>query len=144
MDTVLLVIKYLFFGFFGLIGVLIVAALLFGKRVITKWEYEAEFRNNRGREIGEFDIKMSRIDKEEPDFTQKTRFWLRHPDLKTHSTVRVWLNDLLILEGMVEKEGRVQLGKENQKNEISRPETGQLCKVECDGRELLVEAIRPD
>ncbi len=61
MESVVGVIKYLFYGFLALIAVLVVVAVVFGKRVIRKWEYEAEFRDASGREFGELELKMSRI-----------------------------------------------------------------------------------
>ena len=89
MEIVFDVIKYLVFGFFGLVGLLIVAALVFGKRIKKQWEFEAEFRDASGREFGEFDIEMSRIEKEEPDYTLKASFHMRHESLQLHQT-KAW------------------------------------------------------
>jgi hypothetical protein len=144
MEYIFPVLKYLFLGFFGLIGLLFVLALLFGKRMVTKWDYEADFLNDGGREIGEFEVKMSRIEKEEPEFTQKMSFRLRHPGLKVHSTVRVVLDGIVVMEGMVQNAGRVRLGKDNVRVQLEQPEAGQLCQVECDGTVLLEAPIRPD
>lgn len=144
MDLIFTVVKYAFFGFFGLIALLFVLALLFGKRVRTQWEYEADFRDDKRRKVGEFEVKLSRIEKEEEDFTQKVSFWLRHPALLPHATVRVWLDDVLALEGMVHNEGRIRMGNSNLQNQIAKPETGQLVKVECGGRKLFAAPMHPD
>ena len=82
METLFDIVKYAFFGFFGLILLLIVVVVLFGKRIRKQWEYEADFRDADGREFGEFEIELSRIEKEEPDFTLKAKFRMRHPALK--------------------------------------------------------------
>jgi len=91
---------------------LIVFALVFGKRVKKKWEYEAEFRDEAGREFGEFDIELSQIQKQEPGYTLKAEFHMRH-ELPGHlQTVQVFLDDLLMLEGEVTHAGRVRLGSD--------------------------------
>ena len=139
------IVKYLFLGFFGLIGLLFVLALLFGKRKITKWEYEAEFRDGRGREFGEFDIEMSRIEKEEPDFSFRAKFKMRHEALKLHQTVQVFLEDRLVLEGMVKEAGRVLLRQdEHLRTEITDAQVGQVCRIVCGGQELFREPILED
>lgn len=50
-------------SFFDLIAVLFIFALIFGKRKVKKWEFEAEFRDSSGREFGGFDIELSHIAK---------------------------------------------------------------------------------
>ena len=109
MDIVFTIVKYLIFGFFGLIGLLVVLALLFGKRIIKQWEFEAEFRDVKGREFGEFDIELSRIAKEETEDTFKAKFRMRHALLGAGQRVQVFLDDTLVLEGNVETEGRILL-----------------------------------
>lgn len=144
MEIVFTLAKYLFLGFFGLIGLLIVAALLFGDRIVKKWEYEAEFCNEDGREFGEFDIEMSRIEKKEPEYSLKARFRMRHEKLTLHSTVQVFLDDLLVLEGMVKHAGRILLTKENLQNVVTDAEAGQLCRIVCGGNELFTQELVPD
>jgi hypothetical protein len=87
---------------------------------------------------------MSRIEKDEPNFSLKAKFRMRHPSLSRLGIVQVYLDDLLILEGMVEKDGRIRLGKQNLQNEISEPPDGQFCRVVCGGEELFSQEIRPD
>lgn len=144
MEIVFTLIKYLFLGFFGLLGLLIVAALIFGDRIVKKWDYEAEFRNEDGREFGEFDIEMSKIEKKEAEYSLKAKFRMRHEKLALHSTVQVFLDDLLVLEGMVKNAGRILLTKENLQIEVTDAEAGQLCRIVCGGNELFAEELVPD
>lgn len=144
MEILFSITKYLAFGFFGLLGLFIVVALVFGDRIVTKWEYEAEFLDSKGKEFGEFDIKMSRVDKKEADFSLKTEFRMRHHLLTLHSTVQVFLDDLLVLEGMVREAGRINLALENLQNRVDDPRTGQICRVLCGGSEIATQEIVPD
>ena len=144
MEMVFAVIKYVFIGFFGLIGLLIVVAIVFGDKIVKKWEYEAEFRDDNGKEFGEFDIEMSRVEKKEPQFSLKAKFRMRHEALKLHATVQVYLDQLLVLEGMVSRAGRVRLTNEHLQNEITEAEAGQLCRIVCGGSELFSQELVPD
>jgi len=144
MELIFSILKYSVFGFFGLIGLLIVVVMVFGKRIDKKWDYEADFRDESGKEFGELDVEMSRIEKDEQDYSLKAKFRMRHPSLKRLATVQVFLDDLLILEGMVEKDGRIRLGKQNLQNEITDPPDGQLCRVVCGGEELFSQVMEPD
>lgn len=144
MESVVGVIKYLFYGFLALIAVLVVVAVVFGKRVIRKWEYEAEFRDASGRELGELELKMSRIEKEEPDFSLKVDFWLRHESLLPQQTVRVYLDEIPLLEGMVGESGRIRLGNQHLQTEIDEPVAGAMCRVECGGQEIAGAELLPD
>ena len=87
---------YAMFAVFGFIGLIFLLAMLFGRRVIKKWEYEAEFRGESGREIGDFEIELSKVDKQEPDFTVKVEFHFRNDAIKAGSTVQVLLDDRLV------------------------------------------------
>ena len=145
MEILFSLVKYAFVGFFGFIGLLVVLALVFGKRKITKWEYEADFNDARGREFGEFDIEMSRIEKEEPEFSLRASFRMRHEALKLHQTVQVWLEDQLVLEGMVRQAGRISLRQdEHLRTEITDARVGQICRIVCGGQELFREPILED
>ncbi|MDX1516769.1 MAG: hypothetical protein R3288_08015, partial [Woeseiaceae bacterium] len=112
METLFAVIEYFVIGFFALIGLLILAALLFGKRVRKQWEYEAEFRDANGREFGEFEIESSRIEKQEPDYTLKARFHLRHASLQPGQRIEIRLDDTPVLEGRVDTPGRIRMSKQ--------------------------------
>lgn len=144
MDVVFSVLKYLVFGFFGLIGLLFVLALLFGKRMIKQWEYEAEFHDDNGREFAEFDIELSRIAKQETEDTFKAKFRLRHASLEAGQRVQVFLDDTLVLEGMSEKPGRIVLGAEHIKVPLDTASAGQLCRVVYGGVERFSAAIVRD
>ena len=135
---------YVLYGFFGFLLIIFVLALLFGKRIKKKWEYEADFRDAGGREFGEFDIELSRIEKEEPDFSFKAKFKLRHASLDAGQNVQVYLDDLLVMEGAVESAGRIYLKDAAIVNAVSEAREGQVCRVVYGGRERFAEPIRPD
>lgn len=144
MELVFSVIKYLFLGFFGLVVTLFVLALIFGKRVVKQWEFEAKFRDENNREFGEFDIELSRIAKAETEDTFKATFKLRHTTLELGQRVQVYLDDDLVLEGNVETAGRVRLVEDNIKTALSSASTGQICRVVYGGLEQFSQEIIPD
>lgn len=136
--------KAVFFGVFGLVVALILMALVFGKRVRKQWDYEAEFRDEKGREFGEFDIESSRIEKKEADYTVKAKLRMRHPELTLHRAISVYVDDVLVLEGRVESEGRIMLGKGHLKNSVDSARAGQICRVASGETELFRAELRPD
>lgn len=144
MEILMMIAKYLFFGFFGLLGFVIVLAIVFGDRIKKKWEYEAEFHDDRGREFAEFDIEMSRIEKKEPDYSLKAKFKMRHASLAVHTSVQIFLDHLLVLEGMVKEEGRIRLNSQDLKVDSIDAQAGQMCRVICGGQEILAQEIVPD
>jgi hypothetical protein len=144
MDTLFSIVLYILYGFFGLILLLFVLAMLFGKRIKKKWEFEAEFRDAKGREFGEFDIEMSRVEKEEPDFSFKAEFKLRHESLEVGQRLQVYLDETLVMEGTVSAAGRIRLGQEAVVTEATDASAGQVCRVVYGGLEHFAEPIRPD
>lgn len=144
MESLFAVLKYLVFGFFGLILLLMVLAILFGKRIRTKWEYEADFLDDKGREFGEFEIEMSRIEKEEPDYTQKVKFRMRHPGLRAHASLQVYIDDLLVFEDRIEKDGRHVVMRSAPTRPVESVSSGQVCRVLVGGTELARAELRPD
>ena len=144
MDALFSIVVYILYGFFGFLLLLFLLAMLFGKRIKKKWEFEAEFRDGNGREFGELDIEMSRIEKEEPDFSFKAKFKLRHESLESGQRVQVFLDDLLIMEGKVETAGRILLREDAVVNEATEATAGQICRVVYGGLEHFSQAIRPD
>ena len=144
MEALFAVVKFLFLGFFGLIAVLVLLALVFGKRIRKQWEYEAEFHDADGREFGEFDIESSRVAKEEPDYTLKAKLRMRHTALALHASVQVFVEETLILEGRVETEGRVMLDSSHLKVSTASVNTGQGCRVLVGGAEIARAEMRPD
>ncbi len=137
------IIKYGIYGFFGLILLLVVVVIVFGKRIKKKWEFEADFRDADGQEFGEFEIELSRIEKEEPDYTLKTKFRMRHAALTRHSTVQVYIDKTLVFEQMVETEGRM-FARGVPVNPIGEVAAGQTCRVVVGGTELASAEFRPD
>jgi hypothetical protein len=144
MDVIFSIIKTLILGFFGLIGLLFLLALIFGKRIVKQWDFEAEFRNERGKEFGEFNIELSRIAKKETEDTFKAKFRLRHESLQKGQRVQVFLDDALILEGNVEAAGRLLLTQEHIKTTLTTASAGQTCRIIYGGKERFQQAIVVD
>ena len=118
--------------------------MLFGKRIKKRWEYEAEFRDASGREFGEFDIELSRIEKEESTDSLKAGFHLRHPSVRQHQSVQVYVEDRLVMEGLAEKDGYIRLGTEDLKAALDEPLEGKVCRVLVGGTEVASEPLKPD
>jgi len=144
MDALFSIVVYILYGFFGFLLLLFIRAMLFGKRIKKKWEFEAEFQDADGREFGEFDIEMSRIEKEEPEFSFKAKFKLRHESLEVGQRVQVYLDDLLVMEGSVVTAGRILLREDAIANTAREATAGQVCRVVYGGLEHFAEPIRPD
>ncbi len=144
MEVIFDVIKYLAYGFFGIVGLLVLIAVLFGKRVRKQWEFEADFVDAEGQEFGEYEIELSRIEKEEPDYTLKTRFRLRHEALTPHATVRVYIEDTLVFEQMVESEGRIYSRGKPPLNRVGEISAGQRVRVTVGSTEIASAAFHPD
>ena len=144
METLFSIIKYLFFGFFGLILLLVVVTIIFGKRIRKQWEYEADFLDANGKEFGEFELELSQIEKEEPDYTLKAKFRMRHTALTQHATVQVYVEDTLVFEHMVEKEGRMFVRTKELVNRVDKVSTGQTCRVVVGGSEIASAEFHPD
>lgn len=144
MDTFFTIFKYLGFGFLGLVALLVAVAVLFGKRIVKQWEFEAKFRDSNGREFGEFDIEMSHVSKEEAVDTFKAEFKMRHQSFDVGQQIQVFLDDVLVLQGPVEIAGRVRLGPEHVETELASAATGQMCRVVYGGVEKFSCAIIPD
>lgn len=136
--------KYAFFGFFGLLLLLVVLALLFGKRIRKRWKFEAEFCDMGGREFGEFDLEMSKIEREEPEYSFKARFRMRHESLQKGQRVQVYLEDLLVMQGDVTTAGRIFLRKSAVLSEVRDPARGQVCRVVWGGIEQFRAPIKAD
>ncbi len=144
MDILFSILKYVVFGFLGLLLLLVVVTVLFGKRIRKQWEYEAEFRDDSGREFGEFDIEMSQIQKEEPQPTFKATFKLRHESLEAGQRVEVYVDDVLVMAGNCQKPGRVFLDNDAVVTPLAKAAEGQDCRVVYGGKERFAEPLRPD
>ncbi len=96
-------------GLIGFIILLFVLAILFGKRIYKKWEFEANFYNDKNKEVGEFDIEMKKYAKEKGDYSLDANFRLKHTELMIGRVVQNFLEDVLVMEGVVEKKGRITL-----------------------------------
>jgi hypothetical protein len=144
LESIFDIFLYVVLGFFGFIVFLFLLAIIFGKRVEKKWEFEANFYNENKKEVGEFDIEMKRYVKENADFALEAKFRLKHSELVVGRVVQVFLEDKLVMEGTVEKEGRILLKNEHVKSEIENPHAGQVCRVLCSSVELFAEPIQHD
>ena len=138
------VIKYTVLGFFALLGLLILVAILFGKRVRKQWEFEADFRDASGREFGEFEIESSRIEKEEPDYTLKAKLSIRHDSLQAGQVLQVYIDDLLVVEETVEKPGRIFVRTKALRNSVETVQAGQRCRIVSSGNTLFEAEFHPD
>ena len=138
------VIQYSVLGVFALLVVLVVVSLVFGKRVRKQWEFEAEFRDARGREFGEFEIECSRIEKVEPDYTVKAKLELRDEALTPGEAVRVFIDDAPVLEGNVTAAGHIRLRQEGLLPAAFDVRAGQRCIIAIGGREAYSEILQPD
>lgn len=132
------------FGLFGFFLVLVVIALLLRKRTGKRRAFEAEFRDMSGREFGEFECKMSTIRKEEPEYSYKASFGMRHESLEKGQTVQVYLGDLLVMRGKVKRAGRIFLRESAVVSAVKDPEPGQVCRVVWSGIEQFRAPIKPD
>jgi hypothetical protein len=144
METLFSLVVYLLYGFFGLLLLLFILAIVFGKRIKKLWEYEAEFRDAGGREFGEFDFEKSRIVKDESEYSFKAEFKMRHESLEAGQRVQVFLDDLLVMEGTADRTGRILLGKDAIVNEVEEPRKGQTCRVLYGGLERFTAPVKPD
>lgn len=144
MNLLIDVIKYSVFGVIALLAVLVVVALVFGKRVRKQWEFEAEFRDASGREFGEFEIECSRIEKVEPAYTVKAKLELKDAALTPGEAVRVFIDDTPILDGTVTAAGFIRLKQEGLLPAAHNVHAGQRCIIAIGGREAYSEVLRPD
>ncbi|MEM1449945.1 MAG: hypothetical protein AAF957_12930 [Planctomycetota bacterium] len=140
MDGIFDVIRTVLVGFFGFLASLFALALVFGKRIEREWEYEAEFHDKWGNEIGELDIERSRVRGESEDFEPRANLTFKHRSLEAEDVVQVYLDDELILEGKVARDGRVRLTDGDLMSNLERPQVGQTCTIRR-GEETLAESV---
>ena len=144
MESLFSLFPYGSFGFFGFLILLVVLALVFGRRVRKRREFEAEFRSIGGTQFGEFDIQVSKVAKEEPEYSFKARFRMQHESLVKGQLVQVYLGDLLIMQGNVTRAGRILLRERAGPGAIQGPEPGQVCRVVWGGIEQFRAPLKPD
>jgi hypothetical protein len=135
--SLLVVLGYSALGFIGLIAFVV----LFGKRIETRWDFEAKFRDERGRELGEFDLELTRVAEEDSDWELETKFVLRHPALQPLAIVQVLLEGVVVLQGTVERRGHIRLDDRHRQIDIKSPAPGQICSVRVDDAELFAEPL---
>lgn len=131
-------------GFLGLMVLLFVLALLFGQRRSKRWEYEAEFFGESGREIGELEIELSKIHKVDEDFVQRVKLQLMHPSLQPGGSVEGWIEGACVLRADVEHPGRILVRDAAPLEPISEPSSGQTASVRVDGVERASGVLKRD
>ena len=109
MEALFSVVRDVPFGFFGLLLLLLVLALLFGKRFRTRPKFEAKFRDMREREFGEFEIKLHPTEKVEHEYASTAKFRMRHEALEKGREIEVYVDDIFVMRGTVTKSGHVLL-----------------------------------
>jgi len=144
METLVSIFKNAFFGVFGFLLLLVVLALLLGRRIRKRREFEAEFRTIGGHEFGEFDLEMSKIDKDGAEYSLKAKFRMRHESLEKGQLVQIYLGDMLVMQGNVTSPGRIFLRDRAVVAAVPDPEAGQVCRVVWGGIEQFRAPIKPD
>ena len=142
MDLLFSIIKYVAIGFFGLIGLLVVITIVFGKRVHKKWDYEAKFMAGR-REVGEFDIESYRLEDEE-DYRLEVECELKDSRLQAGNDIEVYLDGQKVMAGKVAQPGRLRLGKQDLLVALDNPAAGQVCELKCEGETLYSCILQAD
>lgn len=120
---------------FGLIALLVLVVVVFGKRVHKLWEYEAHFSDETGKYVGEFEIEMSKVGKDAIDHTLKAEFEARHESLALGQLVEVYVDGLVVMQGTVVDAGKVVLTVDDLTVREFEPTVGQTCRVMIDAQE---------
>ena len=144
MRTTLAIYGYIVYGLIGLLIASFVVVLFIGIRSRKRRKFGARFRDMSEREFGEFDIELSRIEKEESGYSFKARFRMRHESLEKGRALEVYLDDILVMRGEVKKAGRIFLRDKAIMSPVSDPREGQVCRVVWGGIEQFRAPLRPD
>lgn len=134
MSSLFGLIGILFAVVVGLIVLLVLFVVIFGKRIDRLWEYEAKFRNELGQEFGEFEIEMSKVGKE-TTHTLKGELRVRHESLKVGQMVEVFIDDRIVLGGATDVNGQVLLDQAGLLVTQFEPVAGQMCRIVIDADE---------
>lgn len=125
----------------GVIATLFALTLLFKKQVDRKWEYEAEFHDKWGNELGELDIQMLRIGGDAAEFLPHATLVFKHAKLTAEDVIQVYIEDELVLEGRVTRDGRVRLTDGDLMSDLRSASAGQECTVRRRGEQLAAAAL---
>jgi hypothetical protein len=142
MEGAFSVVLYLLYGFFGLLLLLFVLAALFGRR--RRRRFEAGFRDMGGNEFGEFEIEVSRAGRQESSHSFKARFRMQHDSLEKGQQVGVYLDDSLVMQGKVGRNGRILLRDKAARGEFGDVREGRVCRVVWGGIEQFRAPLEPD
>ena len=130
--------------FFGLMAFVVLVVVVFGKRVHKLWEYEADFWDETGKYVGEFEIEMSKVGKEAIDHTLKAEFDARHDSLAPGQSVELFVDDLRVMQGTVVHAGKVVLTVDDLTVGDFHPLVGQTCRVSIDTQERWTADLKLD
>ena len=144
LEALLGIIGVLLAGFVGLIVVAVLVVVVFGKRVHKLWEYEADFWDEAGKYVGEFEIELSKVGKEAIDYTLKAEFEARHESLAPGQSVEVSVDDHVVMRGTVVHAGKVVLTGEDLTVREFEPTVGQTCRVSIDTQERWTADLKLD
>lgn len=124
--------------------VLIFLIIIFGKNQENRYDLEAEFKDENDREFADFDIKLWRYVKQAGDYQLKANFSWKEPRLSIGDKVSVYLNDVLVLEGSVEKASSISLNNKHLQNTPNNPKQGDECRVLLNGNLELKQDVVDD
>lgn len=133
-------VGYVIAGFVGLI----ILAIIFGKKVESRYDLEAEFQDDSGKEFAEFDIKLWRYAKEAGEYQLKASFRWSDARLSMGDKVSVYLNETLILEGVVETASSIRLSSKHIQNSPENAKQGDECRVLLNGKLALKQSVLDD
>ena len=144
MELIFDILIYIVVGFFGLIALFVVFAVLFGKKVEKNYDLEVEFHDEKGREFAEFDLKEWRYEKEGGEFKLSISFKWRDIHLAIGNHVEVLLESQVVLAGVVEEDGKIRLNSKHLVNKPQDPKVGQQCQIKLDGEVVLEKGLVKD
>ena len=133
-------IGYMIAGFLALV----VLVIVFGKKVESRFDLEAEFLDENNKEFAEFDIKSWRYAKEAGEYQLKASFKWNDERLSVGDKVSVYLNESLVLEGTVEKKSSIRLFAKHIQNAPENAQQGDECRVLLNGNLILKQVVIDD
>lgn len=128
----------------GVSATLFTLMLLFKKQVDRRWGYEAEFHDKWGNELGELDIQMLRIGGDAAEFLPHATLIFKHASLTAEDVIQVFIEDELVLEGRVTRDGRIRLTDGDLMSDLRSARTGQKCTVRRGVHQLATGALAID
>jgi hypothetical protein len=142
MDLVVTSLKWIGLGLAAILGLFIVLATFFGKRIEKQWAVRADFEDpDKRSRIGELEVQKRRVEAEDSGFQTHAKCKLRHPMLRAGLPVRVTVGDIVAMEGNVQQDGRLRLLTDAWTGNIETPEPGGPVTVWAGGDALASGAL---